>query len=76
MAFWGQSLEKSANSNSEKELSMLIAEHRATCRDSAINIDIIVEKVKELCRYYFFMDRDKTDNAKSRIKALISIIKY
>ena len=70
MALLGQSLEKSANPNSGQELSILMAEHRAACRNSAINIDILVEKIKELCRYYFFMDRDKTDNAKSWIKAL------
>lgn len=71
MANYGQLLTDNASKNTDQaQLSLLINEHRAACRDSAINIDILVEKIKELCRYYFFMNREKTDNTKSWIKAL------
>ena len=71
MANFGQLLTDNASQNTDQaQLSVLMSEHRAACRDSAINIDVLVEKIKEFCRYYFFMDREKTDNAKSWIKAL------
>ena len=59
MACFGQLLVDSSKENmNQTQLSALSNEHRAACRDSAINIDILVEKIKELCRYYFFMDRE------------------
>ncbi len=71
MACFGQLLVDSSKENmNQTQLSALSNEHRAACRDSAINIDILVEKIKELCRYYFFMDREKTDNTKSWVTAL------
>ena len=71
MSYFGQLLADNAKQNTNQtQLPVLLREHRAACRDSAINIDILVEKIKEFCRYYFFMDREKTDNAKSWIKAL------
>lgn len=71
MAYCGQLLSDNVKQNSDQsQLSALISEHRAACRDSAINIDILVEKIKELCRFYFFMDREKTDNTKSWVTVL------
>lgn len=40
----------------------VLLEHRDACRDAYINFDVMIEKVKTLCRYYFFMDILKTDN--------------
>ena len=49
---------------------VLIENHRAACRDVCINIDIYVEHIKSFCRYYFFMEREKTDKTKEWRKAL------
>lgn len=71
MSYFGQLLADNAKQNTNQtQLPVLLREHRAACRDSAISIDILVEKTKELCRYYFFMDREKTDNTKSWVTAL------
>ncbi len=40
----------------------VLLEHRDACRDAYINFDVMIEKVKTLCRYYLFMDILKTDN--------------
>lgn len=49
---------------------VLIGNHRASCREVCINIDIYTESVKSFCRYYFFMDREATDNTLAWCKAL------
>ena len=49
----------------------LVGTHRASCRDVCINLDIYTEGIKSFCRYYFFMDKEATDNTKEWRKALV-----
>lgn len=46
-------------------------EHRIACRDTSINIDIYIEAIKSFCRYYFFMNKNDTDDGKKWKKALL-----
>lgn len=43
---------------------------RCSCRNICIDLDIYIEKIKEFCRYYFFMDKEKTDAFTNWEKAL------
>ena len=55
----------------EVEYTSLIMLHRSACRDVCINIDVYIEGIKTFIRYYFFMDKNKTDNTKSFISTLL-----
>lgn len=47
-----------------EECAVLFKYHRAACREICINVDIYVESIKSFCRYYFFMDKMKTDDTR------------
>ena len=47
-----------------------LKEHRVACRDACINIDIYIEVIKSFCRYYFFMDKEATDDGKKWDQAM------
>lgn len=44
--------------------AMHMKNHRASCREVCINIDIYIESIKSFCRYYFFMDQERTDDTR------------
>lgn len=50
------------DSSQDAQCAMYIKNHRAACREVCINIDIYIESVKSFCRYYFFMDQERTDD--------------
>lgn len=71
MITFGKLLEEGHNIITENGIPIdLVAEHRIACRDTCINIDICIEKIKAFCRHYFFMNPAKTDNTGRWVAAL------
>lgn len=59
---FGQLLREEKNIIEENDIIVdVLFEHREACRDAYVNFYVMLEKVKVLCRYYFFMNVLKTD---------------
>ena len=68
---FGQLLSEEKNIIEENGIKVdVLFEHREACRDAYVNFDVMLDKVKVLCRYYFFMNVLKTDKYSHWYQAL------